>query len=73
MDADGRSRISAEDAAIAVIDEAELPRFIQSRFTIGYWTQPADAAGGHLQSTQRRSTPRSPPDSLSPSTRPKPH
>jgi putative NADH-flavin reductase len=36
MDADGRSRISAEDAAIAVIDEAELPRFIQRRFTIGY-------------------------------------
>jgi uncharacterized protein len=36
MDADGRSRISAEDAAVAVIDEAELPRFIQRRFTIGY-------------------------------------
>jgi uncharacterized protein len=36
MDADGRSRISAEDAAIAVIDEAELPRFVQRRFTIGY-------------------------------------
>ena len=35
-DADGRSRISAEDAAIAVIDEAELPRFVQRRFTIGY-------------------------------------
>ena len=36
MDADGRSRISAEDAAVAVIDEAELPRFVQRRFTIGY-------------------------------------
>ena len=36
MDADGRSRISAEDAAIALIDEAELPRFVQRRFTIGY-------------------------------------
>jgi uncharacterized protein len=36
MDADGRSRISAEDAAIALIDEAEMPRFIQRRFTIGY-------------------------------------
>jgi uncharacterized protein len=36
MDADGRSRISAEDAAVALIDEAELPRFIQRRFTIGY-------------------------------------
>jgi hypothetical protein len=36
MDADGRSRISAEDAAVAIIDEAELPRFVQHRFTIGY-------------------------------------
>jgi putative NADH-flavin reductase len=35
-DADGRSRISAEDAAVALIDEAELPRFVQRRFTIGY-------------------------------------
>jgi putative NADH-flavin reductase len=34
--ADGRSRISAEDAAIALIDEAELPSFLQRRFTIGY-------------------------------------
>jgi uncharacterized protein len=36
MDAGGRSRISAEDAAVALIDEAELPRFVQRRFTIGY-------------------------------------
>lgn len=36
MDADGRSRISAEDAAVALIDEAELPRFVQRRFTVGY-------------------------------------
>ena len=36
MDAAGRSHISAEDAAIALIDEAELPRFVQRRFTIGY-------------------------------------
>jgi uncharacterized protein len=36
VDADGRSRISAEDAAVAIIDEAELPRFVQRRFTIGY-------------------------------------
>ncbi|MFF7585919.1 NAD(P)-dependent oxidoreductase [Kitasatospora purpeofusca] len=35
-DAEGRSRISAEDAAIALVDEAELPRFVQRRFTIGY-------------------------------------
>ncbi|MGC0334414.1 putative NADH-flavin reductase [Streptomyces sp. SAI-170] len=36
LDPDGRSRISAEDAAVALIDEAELPRFVQRRFTIGY-------------------------------------
>jgi uncharacterized protein len=36
LDADGRSRISAEDAAVALVDEAELPRFLQRRFTIGY-------------------------------------
>ena len=36
MDAEGRSRISAEDAAVAVLDEVELPRFVQRRFTIGY-------------------------------------
>ena len=36
MDSDGRSRVSAEDAAVALIDEAELPRFVQRRFTIGY-------------------------------------
>ncbi|MFJ3836557.1 NAD(P)-dependent oxidoreductase [Streptomyces sp. NPDC090054] len=35
-DADGRSRISTEDAAVALVDEAELPRFVQRRFTIGY-------------------------------------
>jgi len=35
-DASGRSRISAEDAAVAVIDEAELPRYVQRRFTVGY-------------------------------------
>ena len=36
MDAEGRSRISAEDVAVAVIDEAELPRFVQRRFTAAY-------------------------------------
>ena len=36
LDADGRSRVSAEDAAVALIDEVELPRFVQRRFTIGY-------------------------------------
>lgn len=34
--ADGRSRISIEDAAVALVDEAELPRFVQRRFTAGY-------------------------------------
>ncbi|MFI9359558.1 NAD(P)-dependent oxidoreductase [Kitasatospora sp. NPDC053057] len=36
LDADGVSRISAEDAAVALVDEAELPRFVQRRFTVGY-------------------------------------
>lgn len=36
LDADGRSRISVEDAAVAVLDEVELPRFVQRRFTVGY-------------------------------------
>lgn len=35
-DAAGLSRVSAEDAAVALIDEVELPRFVQRRFTIGY-------------------------------------
>jgi len=30
------SDMSAEDVAVAVIDEAELPRHIQRRFTVGY-------------------------------------
>ncbi|MFE0101082.1 NAD(P)-dependent oxidoreductase [Streptomyces sp. NPDC059009] len=36
VDAEGRSRISAEDAAVALVDEVELPRFVQRRFTVGY-------------------------------------
>ncbi|MEU0391285.1 hypothetical protein ABZ208_00570 [Streptomyces sp. NPDC006208] len=36
LDADGRSRISVADAAVALVEEAELPRFVQRRFTIGY-------------------------------------
>ncbi|MGK4580743.1 NAD(P)-dependent oxidoreductase [Kitasatospora sp. HPMI-4] len=36
LDAEGRSRISVPDAAAALLDEIELPRFIQRRFTIGY-------------------------------------
>ncbi|MFI8074906.1 hypothetical protein ACIF85_39975 [Streptomyces sp. NPDC086033] len=30
------SRISVQDMAVALIDEAELPRFVQRRFTVGY-------------------------------------
>ncbi|WP_230329755.1 NAD(P)-dependent oxidoreductase [Nocardia aurantiaca] len=36
VDAEGHSRISIEDAAVALLDEAELPRLVQRRFTIGY-------------------------------------
>jgi uncharacterized protein len=36
LDAEGRSRISFEDCAVALLDEAELPRHVQRRFTIGY-------------------------------------
>jgi uncharacterized protein len=34
--ADGHSRISFADAAVALLDEIENPRFVQRRFTIGY-------------------------------------
>lgn len=36
LDAEGLSRISFADAAVALLDEIEEPRFIQRRFTIGY-------------------------------------
>jgi putative NADH-flavin reductase len=36
FDADGRSRISYEDFAVAILDEIEWPRHIQRRFTVGY-------------------------------------
>jgi len=36
VDAEGRSRISYEDFAVAIIDEIEEPRHIQRRFTVGY-------------------------------------
>ncbi len=35
-DANGNSRISAEDFAIAIVDELEQPRHIRRRFTVGY-------------------------------------
>jgi putative NADH-flavin reductase len=36
MDANGQSRISMEDYAIALVDELEKPAYERSRFTIGY-------------------------------------
>jgi putative NADH-flavin reductase len=35
-DAEGQSRISAEDYAIALLDEVEKPRHVGRRFTVGY-------------------------------------
>ena len=35
-DEKGNSRISAEDYAIALVDELENPKYIRQRFTIGY-------------------------------------
>ena len=35
-DAKGESRISAEDYAVAMVDELEKPRHIRQRFTLGY-------------------------------------
>jgi putative NADH-flavin reductase len=35
-DADGKSWISMEDYAIAMIDELESPRHVRQRFTVGY-------------------------------------
>ena len=35
-DAEGRSHISYEDFAVAILDEIEEPRHIQRRFTVGY-------------------------------------
>jgi len=36
LDAQGNSRISAEDFAVAVVDEIEKPQFDGKRFTVGY-------------------------------------
>lgn len=36
VDADGKSAISAEDYAIALVDELEKPAHIRQRFTVGY-------------------------------------
>jgi uncharacterized protein len=34
--ADGKSSISYEDYAIAMLDEIEQPKHIRGRFTVGY-------------------------------------
>jgi putative NADH-flavin reductase len=36
VDAQGQSRISTEDYAIALVDELEKPQHVRQRFTIGY-------------------------------------
>jgi putative NADH-flavin reductase len=36
LDEHGRSSISHEDLAVALIDEAEAPQHHQTRFTVGY-------------------------------------
>ena len=36
FDAAGRSTISAEDLAVAIVDELEHPKFIKQRFTVAY-------------------------------------
>jgi len=35
-DSQGQSRISAEDFAVAVLDEVESPKALRKRFTVGY-------------------------------------
>ncbi|MBS1687325.1 MAG: NAD(P)-dependent oxidoreductase [Bacteroidetes bacterium] len=36
FDVNGKSEISAEDLAVAILDEAEQPKFIKKRFTAAY-------------------------------------
>jgi putative NADH-flavin reductase len=36
VDANGRSWISMEDNAIALVDELEHPQYVQQRFTVAY-------------------------------------
>ena len=35
-DANGKSRITFEDFAIALVDEVEKPAHVRKRFTVGY-------------------------------------
>jgi uncharacterized protein len=34
--ADGEARLSYEDMAVAIVDEIEQPKFLNTRFTAGY-------------------------------------
>jgi uncharacterized protein len=36
VDANGQSRISVQDYAVAMIDELEKPAHLRQRFTVGY-------------------------------------
>jgi uncharacterized protein len=36
VDASGRSKISVQDYAVAMIDELERPTHVRQRFTVGY-------------------------------------
>jgi putative NADH-flavin reductase len=36
VDGQGQSRISAEDYAIALLDEVETPKHVRKRFTVAY-------------------------------------
>jgi hypothetical protein len=36
VDEKGQSRISAEDYAVAMLDEIEAPKHVNTRFTVGY-------------------------------------
>jgi putative NADH-flavin reductase len=36
LDASGRNVVNIADLAVAAVDEAEHPRFVRQRFTIGY-------------------------------------
>ena len=54
VDSEGRSSISYEDFAVAILDEIEWPRHIQGRFTAGYEMAPTfliTGAGGRTGAT----------------------
>ncbi len=42
VDGEGRSSISLEDVAVAVLDEVEHPKYRQTAFTAGYWPDCTD-------------------------------